>query len=222
MVAKNATKLVEQLATITTPGASRVIYLPAPAAGTGEKGDDEIYEKADEGTDCCLAGLAWRRAQPPDVAARLCRFARPRRAGEHHGGRDGPGQHRDLVVQSERQRGESTESVFNSVDEMITRSATPLGMDNYHVFFASFRAIPGDGNGMTGDRAEDTLRCRPARSVQHHEGLRWNDWKRGDGKDAVRAAIREFRPTPEAPVTQVQVAVTGDAIARSLRAFGAI
>jgi len=123
---------------------------------------------------------------------------------------------------SPNDNGESTESVFNSVDEMITRSATPLGMDNYHVFFASFRAIPGDGNGMTGDRAEDTLRCRPARSVQHHEGLRWNDWKRGDGKDAVRAAIREFRPTPEAPVTQVQVAVTGDAIARSLRAFGAI
>lgn len=118
--------------------------------------------------------------------------------------------------------GDSLESVFSSVDEMISRAATPLGLDNYHVFFASFLAIPGDERGMTGDRADDTLDRRPARAVYHCEGVRWNDWKCGDGKEAVRAAIQKFRPTAEAPVTQIQVAVTGDAIARSLRAFGAI
>jgi len=123
---------------------------------------------------------------------------------------------------SPEDNGDSLESIFISVDEMITRAATPFGLDNYHVFFASLRAIPGDENGMTGDRAEDTLDKRPARTVYHCEGIRWNDWKRGNGKDVVRAALRDFRPTPEAPITKIQVAVTGNAVARSLRAFDAI
>ena len=113
------------------------------------------------------------------------------------------------------------EGVLDEIDELITRAQTPLGLDTYCVFVTALRGIPGDPAQMTGDRADETLHARPAVAVQLVEGDRWRDWKRGEGRRALREVLEGLCPRPDAPVTLIQVVVVGSGVARSLRAFGA-
>jgi hypothetical protein len=117
--------------------------------------------------------------------------------------------------------GDIVQGVLDEVDELITRAPTPLGLDSYCVFVTVLGRIAGDPAQMTGDRADETLHARPAVAVQLVEGDRWRDWKRGNGRDAMREVLERLHPRWNAPVTLIQVAVVGSGVARSLRAFGA-
>lgn len=113
------------------------------------------------------------------------------------------------------------DGVLGEVSDMINRAPTPFGLDGYHVFFTSLGTIPGDEQ-LTGEKADATLNRRLAKSVHLVAGNRWHDWKRGDGAQAVRTILDRFRPCSDAPVTLIQVAVTGSGVLHSLRAFGAL
>jgi len=114
------------------------------------------------------------------------------------------------------------QEVLVRISEMINRAPAPMGLDGYHVFLTSLGAMPGDERGLTRDKVDETLEDRPARFVRLVQGDRWHDWKRGSGPQELRAALEDYEPQPDAPVTLVQVAVTGAGVARTLRAFGAI
>ena len=113
------------------------------------------------------------------------------------------------------------QGVLDEVGELITRAPTPLGLDTYCVFVTALGGIQGDPAQMTGDWADETLHARPAVAVQLVEGDRWRDWKRGEGRRALREVLEGLCPRPDAPVTLIQVAVVGSGVAHSLRAFGA-
>jgi hypothetical protein len=114
------------------------------------------------------------------------------------------------------------EEVLARISEMINRAPAPMGLDGYHVFLTSLVSLPGDERGLTQDQVDETLEDRPARYMRLVQGDRWHDWKRGSGQQELRDTLEDYQPQPDAPVTLVQVAVTGAGVARTLRAFGAI
>lgn len=46
-----------------------------------------------------------------------------------------------------------------------------------------------------------------------------SDWKHGDGKQKIHALLEQADPTPEAPVTVIEVICTGRAIVRTIQMF---
>ena len=112
------------------------------------------------------------------------------------------------------------EGVLDEIGALITRAPTPLGLDTYCVFVSTMGSILADSNGMTGDRADETLHTRPVVATQVVEGDRWRDWKRGEGRGILRVVLKRLHPRSDAPVTLIQVAVVGKGVARSLRSFG--
>ncbi len=107
------------------------------------------------------------------------------------------------------------DGLLSDVAEMINRAPAPLGFDDYKVIVERLGRLPDDEDRLDLDRAEVTLTQRPVLAMQQATGDRWYDWKRGTGKQDVRALLAQAVPRPEAPMTLVRVVVTGSALAHA-------
>lgn len=91
-----------------------------------------------------------------------------------------------------------------------------MGADDYSVDIYRLAKLPGDKAELDEARLEATLRQRKIIVSWRVRGDRYYDWKHGDEKRKVRALLKEADPTPEAPVTVIEVICTGRAVARTL------
>jgi hypothetical protein len=106
--------------------------------------------------------------------------------------------------------------IISDVSEMINRAPTPFGNDNYWICISRLGALPGDVEGMSFQRLDATRDERSLVSFHLLRGNRWRDWKNGAGPQAAYDLLEQTRPVTEAPVTVIQVGVTGRAIASLL------
>lgn len=117
---------------------------------------------------------------------------------------------------------DSMAACLELVSEIINRAPAPMGLDGYLIVVTRLGALPGDENGLLPDWVDATLNARPALEARLLQGDRWHDWKRGDGRQALRTVLEQFQPHAHAPVTLMQVAVTGAGVVQALHAFDAL
>lgn len=107
--------------------------------------------------------------------------------------------------------------LLDEIGSTIERASTPFGMDNYRVHITRLGSLSGDGVGLDWGQVNATVDQRRARSIHVVKGNRWHDWKRGDGRAVLQVELEQCRPCAETPVTVIQIAVAGAAVARVLR-----
>jgi hypothetical protein len=120
--------------------------------------------------------------------------------------------------------GDESETISNLVEdvsELINRASLPWGVDQYRIVVTRLGSLPSDDEGMDYDRAAATLASRPQMGFWDLSGSRWKNWKQGLGKEELVQTLRQAAPRTGEPVTVVQVAVLGHALARAMKNFGA-
>lgn len=100
--------------------------------------------------------------------------------------------------------------LLDDIGDVINRAPAPLGLDDYLVQMYQLTAVPGEVvEQLTFDQADATLGQRRAVAGVTLSGDRWYDWKRGAGRATMSAALQRLRPTPQRPVTSIQIAMSG-------------
>src|SRR6185436_5212898 len=111
------------------------------------------------------------------------------------------------------------DDLMGDIAELIEHAPAPMGADGYSVGIYRLAKLPGDEALLDEARLETTLWQRKIVASWRVRGDRYYDWRRGDGKQKVRALLEEADPTPEAPVTVIEVISTGRAIVRVIQGF---
>jgi len=80
-----------------------------------------------------------------------------------------------------------------------------------------FSPLPADQEHMESPGyLESTLPQRSIITEWKVGGNRWRDWKRGNGKDALRRLLCDAAPDKDRPVTLVSAVMIGTAVARAV------
>lgn len=109
------------------------------------------------------------------------------------------------------------DSLFEDVHEIIERSPSPMGHDEYAVYATRMGLLPGEPDGVpSGDPSylTPTLERRPVIETIGVVGDRYYDWYKGVGKDDLMDLLRLTDPTPAVPVTVLRVLCAGQGYAR--------
>jgi len=109
--------------------------------------------------------------------------------------------------------------LMSDIAKRIESAPAPMGVDDYHIGIYRLAKLPGDEAGLGEARFDATLRQRKVIASWRVHGDRYYDWKRGDGKQQVRTLLEQADPTPDLPVTVIEVICTGRAVERTLREF---
>jgi len=108
------------------------------------------------------------------------------------------------------------DDLLTEISKFINRSPAPMGEDTYRITVFRMGALPEDRQGLTHGGAHMHLSERKTLGSWEMSGDRWQEWKKGGGKDTLRSVLEKAEPCPEAPITLVKVIFTGQAIARVL------
>lgn len=117
---------------------------------------------------------------------------------------------------------ESVDELLDGIATKIERAPVPFGGDDYLIMLRQFAALPGEEQGVSLSDlrpVKRTLRGRRLAFAANLTGNRWSDWKRGDGRAALRGVLLRSAPTPCAPLTMIGIIVLGRAVGRALLRF---
>jgi hypothetical protein len=101
---------------------------------------------------------------------------------------------------------------FVEIGEIIERSPSPMGYDEYEIEVMRLGPMPGETNGVLSTDLVYLKETHPSRPVVEARGLfgdRYHDWYHGDGKACLEDLLRWSDPSPEAPLTVIQVMCLG-------------
>jgi hypothetical protein len=107
------------------------------------------------------------------------------------------------------------EDLVDAVGEKIERAPAPYGGDDYVLVITGFSNIEGENFDGTLDEEID-LRIGDRKAIAHFamRGNRYDHWKKGEGKDSLRSALKKIVPSVNAPVLIIAVGFEGRALAR--------
>lgn len=116
---------------------------------------------------------------------------------------------------------EQEDDTFDQVSEMIERAPVLFGDDDYIVFVRQYGHTSGEKclYVTSFEHAVETIPHRQMVYACEVRGNRWRDWKRGEGRAELQAALRRAEPTSQAPLTMIGVLVFGRATARLVLRF---
>ena len=116
---------------------------------------------------------------------------------------------------------EEISGLVSAVSEVVNRAPTPMGGDEYLISIGRYGPLPGEEQGVD-PSAPGLLRSLERRALAEKgslTGSRWHDWKRGQGKEELRQALREMAPNAETPVVVVHAVVAGALVAQAVEAM---
>jgi hypothetical protein len=105
--------------------------------------------------------------------------------------------------------------LMEELEELIVRSPSPMGADEYLVTVQRRGLLSGEKCGARGSRKEihASVWDRPLLASESVAGDRYYDWRKGGGKSEFERLLRWADPLPESPMTVILVAFTGKALA---------